>query len=77
MTTGASWTLLLSFVEAELFKLRRLRLARAVVIAIGLGSPVSTAFVWLLGDVQMSTFPRVLELIYLPLWLLSCCWRSR
>jgi ABC-type transport system involved in multi-copper enzyme maturation permease subunit len=70
MTVKTSWRLLRSFVGAELFKLRHSRLAKAVVVTMGLGSPVATTFVWLLGDETMSTFPRVLELIYLPLWLL-------
>jgi ABC-type transport system involved in multi-copper enzyme maturation permease subunit len=60
-----------AFVAAELFKLRRSRLAKMTIVATMVISPAITGVVWLLlGDESMSTFPRVLELIYVPLWLL-------
>ncbi len=73
MTTRTSWRLLLrSFVVAELFKLRRSRVAKAMVVATAVASPILTGVTWLLlGDEGMTTFPRVLELIYLPLCLLA------
>lgn len=61
-----------AFVAAELFKLRRSRLAKAMIIAMAVASPLMTGVVWLLlGDERMSTFPGVQELIYLPLVLLA------
>jgi len=66
-----STLLLRSFVVAELFKLRRLRVAKAMIGAMVVTSPLITGITWLLlGDERTSTFPHVLELIYLPLWLL-------
>lgn len=61
-----------AFVAAELFKLRRSRLAKAMIVAMAVASPLMTGVVWLLlGDERMSTFPGVRELIYLPLVLLA------
>lgn len=72
MTTRTSWCLLRSFVAAELFKLRRSRVAKAMVVATAVASPILIGVTWLLlGDEGMTTLPRVLELIYLPLWLLA------
>ncbi len=66
-----AWLLLRSFVVAELFKLQRSRVAKAMAIATAIVSPLIIGVIWLLlGDEGTSTFPRVLELIYLPLWLL-------
>jgi len=66
-----SWLLLRPFVAAELFKLRRLRVGKATLVVTAVASPLITGLVWLVGDEKASTFPRVLELIYLPSWLLA------
>ena len=66
-----SWLLLRPFVAAELFKLRRSRVGKATLIVTAVASPLITGLVWLVGDEKASTFPRVLELIYLPSWLLA------
>jgi len=71
MTGQESWLLLRPFVAAELFKLRRSRVGKATLIVTAVASPLITGLVWLVGDEKASTFPRVLELIYLPSWLLA------
>ncbi len=72
MTPGESLSLLVPFVGAELFKLRRSRLVKATIVATAVASPMLTGITWLLlSDEKTSTFPLVLELIYLPLWLLA------
>jgi ABC-type transport system involved in multi-copper enzyme maturation permease subunit len=71
MTFSESLAFLWFFVMAELFKLRRARVAKATIMTMVLASPLITGLVWLVGDEKVSTFPRVLELIYLPAWLLT------
>ena len=65
------WSIWRPFVAAECFKLCRMRVARAAVIAMAVASPLIMGMVWLVGDDRVSTFPHVLELIYLPAWLLG------
>jgi len=71
MTGQESWLLIRPFVSAELFKLRRSRVGKATLVVTAVASPLITGLVWLIGGEKESTFPRVLELIYLPSWLLA------